>query len=251
MYELLTVAAAGVIAGVMNALAGGGTFVTLPALIAVGLPSVIANATSTVALLPGTLASAWVFRRDFVPFDAVSTKQMAAVTFVGGLAGSLLLLLTPSDAFDHVLPWLLLVATAAIAAGPAVARWLARHSLSAGPAAMLGTQGVLGVYAGYFGGAAGIMMMAAWSLLIGGELRRLHSARTVLTCFANGVAVVVFVVAGAVRWPHAVALGLGAIAGGYGGAHVARWLPPRALRVATVALCAGVAALFFARALRG
>lgn len=251
MYELLTVAAAGVIAGVMNALAGGGTFVTLPALIAVGLPSVIANATSTVALLPGTLASAWVFRKDFAPFDEVSMKQMALVTFVGGLLGSLLLVLTPSDAFDHVLPWLLLLATVAIAVGPAVSRWLARHSIRTGPSVLLVTQFALGVYAGYLGGAAGIMMIAAWSLLTTADLRRLHSGRTVLASFANGIAVVVFIVAGAVRWPHALALGVGAVAGGYGGAHVARWLPPKLLRIATVTLCAGVTVMFFVRSLGG
>jgi uncharacterized membrane protein YfcA len=250
MHELLLVAAAGVIAGAMNALAGGGSFVTLPALIALGLPSVVANATSTVALLPGSLASAWVFRRDFTPFATASLKQMASVTLVGGLVGSLLLVMTPSTAFDDVLPWLLLVATVAIAAGPAISRWLAHHSLSVGASVLLACQLVLGVYIGYFGGAGGIMMMAVWSLLADTDLRRLHSARTLLACVGNSVAVVVFVVAGAVRWPQAIALGLGAVAGGFGGAHVARWLPTRALRFATVALCICVTVLFFARSIR-
>jgi uncharacterized membrane protein YfcA len=250
MHDLLLVAAAGVIAGVMNALAGGGSFVTLPVLIAIGLPSVVANATSTVALLPGSLASTWVFRRDFTPFATASLKQMASVTLVGGLIGALLLMLTPSTAFDDVLPWLLLAATIAIATGPAVSRFLARHSLSVGGGVLLACQLVLGVYVGYFGGAGGIMMMAVWSLLADTDLRRLHSSRTLLACVANSVAVVVFVVAGAVRWPQAIALGLGAVAGGFGGAYVARWLPTKALRFATVALCVCVTVLFFVRSIR-
>ena len=115
--EGLLLAGAGLLAGAMNALAGGGSFVSLPALIAVGVPSVAANASSTVALYPGGLASAWVYRTGLGDICGVSAKAMLAVTLVGGLAGSLLLLLTPSDAFDLVLPWLLLVATLALAFG--------------------------------------------------------------------------------------------------------------------------------------
>jgi uncharacterized membrane protein YfcA len=250
MIDLLLVAAAGAAAGAMNALAGGGSLVSLPALIAVGLPSVAANATSTVALLPGSLASAWVFRKGLAPFGAASLKHMAVVTFLGGLIGSLLLILTPSAAFDDVLPWLLLVATSAIAAGPAVSRFLARHSLSVGAGVMLTSQFVVGVYAGYFGGAAGIMMMAVWSLLADTDLKRIQSARVVLASFANGIAVVVFVIAGAVRWPQALSLGAGAITGGFAGAYVAQWLPAKALRFATVGLCVCVTVLFFVRSIR-
>ena len=109
--DLILAAAAGTLGGAMNALAGGGTFATLPALIALGLPSNIANATSNVALLPGAGASAWTYRDELAPVGGMSVRVLAAITFAGGLAGSALLVLTPSRAFDMIIPWLLLFAS--------------------------------------------------------------------------------------------------------------------------------------------
>lgn len=248
MSDWVLIALAGVLAGAMNALAGGGSFVSLPALMAAGLPSVAANATSTVALLPGSLASAWVYRRDLQPIGPASLRAMLSATVAGAVVGSLLLVLTPESAFDAVLPWLLLVATLMLACGPALSRWLARRQLGVGPVTLLSGQFVLAIYGGYFGGAVGIMMMAGWSLLESVDFRRFQPARTVLVSAANAIAVGVFAVAGVVRWQEALILGVGAALGGFGGALLARCLPAPMLRAATVLLCAVVTALFFLRA---
>lgn len=248
--ELLLLAGAGLLAGAMNALAGGGSFVTLPALIAAGVPSVTANASSTVALYPGGLASAWVYRQGLSEICGVPIRPMLAVTLVGGLAGSLLLLWTPSSAFDQILPWLLLIATLALAFGPRIAPWLQRR-IQVGNGPILVLQFLLGVYGGYFGGAVGLMMIAAWSVLAGVDLKQLNPPRTLMVSAANTIAVLCFVAAGAVRWRETLILGAAAIVGGYLGAHLGRRLPPKIVRGATIALSVFMTALFFIRAARG
>jgi uncharacterized membrane protein YfcA len=157
----LLLAAAGVTAGAMNAAAGGGSFVSIPALVATGVPAVAANASSTVALLPGTIASAWAWREDYRSFEGVRLGTMIAISLVGGLAGAVLLLATSERAFDALLPWLLLTGTLAFAFGARLGQAL-RKRVSIGPGTVIGAQVVLSVYAGYFGGGVGIMMMAAW-----------------------------------------------------------------------------------------
>ena len=156
--NFILLAGAGLLGGTMNALAGGGSFVTLPAMIAAGLPSVNANASSTVALYPGGAASAWVYRAGLRPIGGVSIKVMLAVMLAGGLIGSLLLLWTPSSAFDHMLPWLLLTATLTMIFASRLAPWLHGH-VSIGPKPVLALQLLLGVYSGFFGGAVGLMML--------------------------------------------------------------------------------------------
>ncbi|MGH6909958.1 MAG: sulfite exporter TauE/SafE family protein, partial [Phenylobacterium sp.] len=148
---------AGLLAGAMNAVTGGGTFVSLPALAAVGLPGTIANASSSTALLPGALASAWAYRRDMAPLEGISTRALAALSLAGGLVGAVLLLATSEAAFDLIIPWLLLAATITLALGPRINRSLRRLGLRAGPRAILAAQFALGIYGGYFGGAVGLM----------------------------------------------------------------------------------------------
>lgn len=247
MVEALLIALAGALAGAMNAIAGGGSFVSLPALIATGLPPVIANATSTLALVPGSLASAWVYRKDLAPIGAASQKAMLAVTVAGGIVGSVLLLAMPSSSFEAALPWLLLGATITLAVGPSLSRWLARRRLKAGAAALLAVQFALGVYGGYFGGAVGIMMMAVWGLIESRDLKSLNAPRTLLVSAANVIAVLTFILAGAVRWPETLAMLIGAIGGGYGGACLGRVAPPRVIRAGTLFLTACITLAFFAR----
>lgn len=243
-------AGAGLLAGGMNAMAGGGSFVTLPALIATGLPSVTANATSSVALYPGGLASAWVYRGAEVRVGGVSNRAMLAVTVVGGLAGALLLVWTPSNAFDVVLPWLLLLATIMLAFGQRLGVAL-RAAVRGSARAVLPLQFLLAIYAGYFGGAAGLMMMAAWSLLDGGDIRTLNRPRTLMITAANTVAILLFAAKGAVAWPEAAIMGLAAMVGGFLGAHAGKRLDPRLVKVLTVTLSAAVTAHFFIRAYAG
>lgn len=247
MAEWLLLVGAGVIAGAMNALAGGGTFVSLPALIAVGVPSVAANASSTVALYPGTAASVWVYRDGLRAVCGVPLRPLLVTTLIGGLLGALLLLWTPSSVFDRVLPWLLLIATLMLTFGPRLGPAL-RARFRAGIFTIVLIQFLLGVYCGYFGGAVGLMMVAAWSLLDGAEIKALNAPRTFLVTGGNTVALVCFIIAGAVRWPQTLLMAIGALIGGYVGAHVGRKLPAPVVRIATVLLAVAITVRFFIRA---
>ncbi|HYZ33975.1 MAG TPA: sulfite exporter TauE/SafE family protein [Crenalkalicoccus sp.] len=238
--------AAGLLAGAMNAAAGGGSFVSIPAMVAVDLPPLAANASSTVALLPGTLASAWGWRREFRPIEGMRLATLIGISLAGGLAGAGLLLATSERAFDALLPWLLLIGTVAFTFGRGIGEALRRHvRLGAGP--VLAAQIVLSVYAGYFGGGVGIMMMAVWSLLGTVDIRAMSAARTVLVSAANAVAVLCFALAGPVRWPETLALMAGAAAGGYGGAVLARRIPPAWLRRFVILFSVAMTVLFFGR----
>ncbi len=233
----------------MNALAGGGSFVTLPTLIAAGVPSVLANASSTVALYPGGATSAWVYRDGLTHICGVPLRPALVATLVGGLIGAVLLLSTPNTLFDRVLPWLLLIATFMLAFGPRIGPAF-RARFRAGVFTVLLIQFLLGIYGGYFGGAVGLMMMAAWALLDGAEVKTLNAPRTFLVTAANGVAVLWFVIAGAVRWPETLVMGVGALAGGYSGARLGKRLPPLVVRLATVLLASVMTVIFFVKAYR-
>jgi len=236
----------GVLAGAMNALAGGGSFVTLPVLIAGGLPSVFANATSSVALYPGGAASAWVFRDGLGSICGVPLVPTLVVTLLGGLAGSLLLLFTPNATFDRLLPWLLLLATMTLMFAPRVGAFL-RTRLTVGKPTILIVQFVLGLYGGYFGGAAGLMMIASWSLLKGADIKALSAPRTLMVTAANTVAIICFSIAGKVRWEACLLVGAGAIVGGYAGAHIGRRLDPELVRYGTLLLSTAITVYFFIR----
>jgi uncharacterized membrane protein YfcA len=203
-----------------------------------------------VAVFPGGVASAWLYRHSLSPVGRASLRAMTAVTVVGAGLGACLLLRLPGATFDTALPWLLLCATLALAGGPALSRWLVRRRLGVSVPVLLALQFGLGVYAGYFGGAVGIMMMATYSLLEDIDLGRIQAARTMLVTAGNLVAVTIFAVAGAVYWPQALVLGGGAVLGGVAGARFARRLPSSALRTVTVLLCAVITVLFFLRAAR-
>jgi uncharacterized protein len=247
MSPLLLIAGAGVMAGMMNALAGGGSFVTLPALIAVGVPSVTANTTSTVALFPGQLTSAWTYRDGLGPLGEVSLRSLLLATFFGGVIGALLLLRTPITAFDVILPWLLAIATLALTFGRQLGEaWRRRRRIGA-PLVVV-VQFGLGIYGGYFGGGVGIMMMAVWSLLGDRTLKSFNAPRTLMVCAANTVAVFIFIAANAVRWREALVMLAGAILGGYGGANIGRRAPAGVIRVGTLLLSVGITLVFFVRA---
>ena len=244
---LFLVAGAGLIAGMMNALAGGGSFVTLPALIAAGVSSVNANTTSTVALFPGQLTSSWAYRDGLGSIGSVPLRSLLIATFVGGALGAVLLLKTPIRTFDVVLPWLLAIATATLAFGSRLGETL-RRRWRIGASAVLAVQFCLGVYGGYFGGGVGIMMMAVWSLLGDRTLKSFNAPRTLLVCAANAVAVLIFIAAQAVRWREGLVMLTAAILGAYCGSLLGRRAPAGAIRAATVWLSVGITATFFVRA---
>lgn len=245
--SLLLLFGAGLLAGVMNALAGGGSFVSLPALIAAGLPSVAANASSTVALWPGSAASAWTYHDTFRPVCGVRPGVLLAVTLAGGLIGSVLLLWTPSSAFDRILPWLLLVATLALAFARRIGAAL-RGRIAGRAAPVVLAQFALGIYGGYFGGAVGLMMVAAWSVLGERDVKPLNAPRTLLVTAANGVAVVTFILAAAVRWPQTLAMLVGGLIGGIAGARLGRILPAGPTRWLTLCWTAAITLVFFVHA---
>lgn len=240
------VIAAGFTGGAMNALAGGGSFVTLPALIAAGLPSVTANTSSTVALFPNGMANAWAYWDRGRHNSPIPLRATAAITFVGGLIGSVILLATPPMTFDKVLPWLLLVATLMLWLGPRFAERL-RGRMKSGETVLLVGQFALAVYGGYFGGAFGIMMLAFWSLIIGGELKAFQAPRTLLNISANLAAVAWFVFSRAVDWQAVLVMAPAALAGSWVGVMAGKRLPPLAIRIATIALAAAVTVSFFIR----
>jgi uncharacterized membrane protein YfcA len=247
LSSALLAAAAGLVGGAMNALAGGGTFVTMPTLIALGLPSPIANATSNVALQPGAIASAWAYRAGLVPLGGIGVRTLALITFVGAVAGGLLLVATPPQTFDVVVPWLLLLATIALAFGRRAADWL-HARVAIGPRTLLVAQFLLGIYGGYFGGGLGLITMAAWGLLAGHEPHELAAPRTLMLATGNAAATIVFVASLMVRWSLCLPMLLGAVAGGWLGARVGQRMPPFAIRVWTLVVTGGTTLVFFIRA---
>lgn len=247
MNAVLIVLLAGILGGAMNALAGGGTFATLPSLLAAGLPANAANATSNVALLPGAATSAWAFRDELGPVGGVSVRLLSAITFVGGLAGSVLLVLTPSRAFDLIIPWLVLYAFVVLAFGPRASAWL-RERVTIGRGTLLVVQALLGLYGGYFGGGVGLMTTATYGLLAGHTPRELFAPRTLMLAIANAAAAIVFVAAGLVRWSACLPMLVGAVIGGWLGARVGKRLPAGAVRAWTLFVTGATTIVFFARA---
>lgn len=241
-------AGAGFIAGAMNSIAGGGTFVTLPALTLVGLPPTIANASSTVALFPGTLASSWAYRDEVRPLERVGTAGMLTLSLLGGLTGALLLLFTPERLFTHVIPWLLLAAAIALASGPRLGQALRAVGLHMGRPSLFVAQFILGVYGGYFGGAVGLMMLAVWTVFASVDLKSMTPLRVLMVAAANGAAVVCFAMSGNIRWRETLVVMAGGIAGGYIGARTGRYLPGSVLRALILTITFATTALFFVRA---
>lgn len=244
---LALVAGAGFIGGGMNALAGGGTFATLPALIAFGLPANLANATSNVALLPGAATSAWSYRDELGQVGGVNWRLLALVTFVGGLAGSLLLVVTPTRTFDIIIPWLVLYAFVLLLFGKRASDWLAART-TIGPGTLLAIQFLLGIYGGYFGGGVGLMMTATYGLLAGLDPRSLFAPRTMMLAVANSGAAIIFIAFALVVWLPAVVMLSGGIAGGWAGAHLGKRLPPSAVRAWTLLVTGVTTLIFFWRA---
>jgi uncharacterized membrane protein YfcA len=246
---LLFLAAAG--GGALNSVAGGGSFLTFPTLLFMGVPAVTANATSTVALWPGSVASASAYRRDL----ATSRRYLVSyglVSLLGGWIGARLLLRTPDGAFREAVPWLLLFATLVFAFGASLVARLRRQrdveverpEGGASLAAVL-VQLAIAVYGGFFGGGIGIMMLAAFAVLGMRNIHAMNGMKNLLGACINGVAVATFVAAGAVSWPPALVMLGGSILGGYGGAAGARRLNPLLIRRFVIALGFGLSAYFF------
>lgn len=249
MENIILLFFAGMLAGAMNSVAGGGSFITFPALVLAGLPSISANATSTVALFPGSLAGAWAYRKECKTFTGAPLKLMILASLAGGLLGAVLLYMTPTRIFDSLIPWLLVLGTVTFSFGPKIG-FLIRSSVHIGFPFMLIIQGVLAVYGGYFGGAVGIMMMAAWSLFGSTDIKSMNAAKTLLVGVTNSAAVLCFATTGLVWWSQSVLMLTGAVIGGYGGARWARRISPQRLRTGITIFNVVITVIFFIRRMK-
>ncbi len=252
--QALALLAASAAAGVMNAMAGGGTIVTYPTLLLAGVPAIVANATSTVALLPGTIASMAGYRRE-VATHRHWLKTLFLPSLVGGTLGAVLLLRTPERTFAQLAPALILFATVlfmvqGVVRKRAVKASVAEETIAPVPSAgnwLLAAVAQLGVavYGGYFGAGAGILMLAILGFLGLSNIHAMNGLKNFFGLAINLTAAVYFIARGAVYWPAALVMIAGAVAGGYGGARFARRIGQERARAAVVAIGLLMTALLF------
>jgi uncharacterized membrane protein YfcA len=245
--------AAGALGGAINAVAGGGSFVTFPALLFTGVGPVAANATNTLALWIGVTASGGAYRKHL----NISRRVMIPLiltSIVGGLAGAILLVKTPAQTFLRVLPWLLLGATLLFAFGKhltgRIAAGVSHESSNAAVAGASVFELGVAIYGGYFGGGMGIMNLAMLSALGMTDIHAMNALKVVLAGVTNGVATFTFIAAGAILWPQAVVMTLGASLGGYSAAHYAQRLPQSWIRSFVLVVAVAMTIYFFLRAYR-
>lgn len=246
MPAFMSLALAAFGAGFINAFAGGGAFLTFPALLLAGVPAVDANASSTVALFPGQLTSTLAYRTGLRAARTDTQVRLAAfvtISLAGGLLGALLLLFTPQETFARFVPWLLLFATGVFAAG--TFGLMDRLSLTLGPRSILVIQAIISVYGGYFGGGIGILMLAAFTLYGLRDIRVMNSMRILLATLMNAAAVIAFVVAGRVHWRETSVMIVAGIAGGYIGALVGQRIKPAVVKAAVIVVGLTLTSYFF------
>ena len=237
--------AAAFAAGVLNAIAGGGSFLTFPALVFAGVPAVAANATSAMAVSPGYMGSTLGFRPELRSLPAALLRREVGIAALGGLLGAGLLLVTPAKVFAGIVPWLLLLATALFALGPRIAR------LSGGaghPRWRLPGLLAVSIYGGYFNGGLGILLMALYTLTGESRLNTVNALKNLNSFVLSLLSVVAFAAAGAIVWPQAVWMMLWATAGGWVGARLARKLPTQWVRLLVIATGLVMSGVFFNRA---
>ena len=233
----LLLVAAGLGAGTVNGVAGGGTLVSFPALLAVGVPALKANVTSTVGIWPGYLGGAAGFRSEI---NAQRARLWLLWLSVAGAAlGAGLLLTTSASEFREIAPWLVLLACALFAVQPLLAKRLKEHP-TGGPADRSVAAGVgvfvASIYSGYFGAGAGVILLAVLGLTLPDDLKRTSGLRSVSALVANSVAAIIFVAAAHVAWSDAGLLAGSSLLGGYAGARLARRWPPVVLRLVVIGL---------------
>ncbi len=244
---------AGALGGGLNAVAGGGSFVSFPALLFTGVPPVPANATNTLALWVGTTASGGAYPQKLnIPRRVLIPLVLTSV--IGGLAGAFLLIKTPAQTFLRVLPWLLLGATLLFAFGKHLTgRISAGISHEASNAAVAGAslfELLVSVYGGYFGGGIGIMNLAMLAALGMTDIHAMNKLKVRLGGVINGVATITFIVTRAILWPQAIIMSLGSTVGGYSTAHYAQKLPQSWIRFLVILVGTAMTIYFFLRAYR-
>jgi hypothetical protein len=241
------------LAGLLNAVAGGGSFLSFPAMMSMGISPIQANATNTVAVWPGQLTSIAAYRDDFRK-NRQMVLPMGVAGLLGGTAGAVVLLNTPQLTFLHLVPWLLLAAASIFAVSGPVSRWLEHRKslISDRPRPprklpLLAATLVVCFYIGYFGAGSGFLLITVLSLFGYQDLHEINALKVSTTTLANGIAVAIFIVSGKVVWPFCfLAMAVCAI-GGYSSARLARRVPQRVLRALVVLIGLSMAAWFFWR----
>jgi uncharacterized membrane protein YfcA len=260
------------VGGALNAVAGGGSFLTLPTLLYAGIPPVSANATSTFAMWPASVASALAYRSEIARARHWMLR-LGALSLVGGLLGGLLLVRTSDESFIRLLPWLMLVAAATFSFGSRITAWArprratradapvtdsaigliaydshtgSIHSVSV-PMWTLPLQLIIATYGGYFGGGMGIMMLAAMAVAGMNDMHEMNALKVGLAIAINGVALAAFVVSGSITWGPGIVMALGGVAGGYAGAAVARRVAGSLVRAIVIVVAWGMTVYFFVR----
>jgi hypothetical protein len=249
--HLLIAFAAAFLAGAINSVAGGGTMITFPVLIALGLPPIAANATNTVGIWPGSLGSIWGFRRELA---GIPRRVMGLLipALAGGAAGAMLLRMTPAGVFDRLIPWLILFATALFILQGPIQRKLKSVAAAkeAGPgwmASAVAAQVAVATYGGYFGAGMSIMMLSVLGILGMTDILEMSAMTSLLALCINGIAGLIFAEARLVAWPYVLSMAFGAVAGGYGAAGVARRIGRAHVRRFVIFVGMAIAVAMFAR----
>jgi uncharacterized protein len=234
--EAPAILVAGFVAGTMNAIVGSGSLVTFPTLLAFGYPPIVANVSNTVGLVPGSISGAVGYRRELRD-QATRIVRLGLVGAAGGLTGALLLLALPADAFEVVVPFLILGACVLVALQPRLtAAVAARRDASEHPLLLIAAVYATGVYGGYFGAAQGVIFIALLGIFLADDIQRLNGLKNAIAAIVNTVAALVFIGLAPIAWQPAALLAIGSTIGGQVGVLVARRLPPSALRAVIVAV---------------
>ena len=233
IFELSLLASASFIAGIVNSIAGGGSFLTFPALVFTGVPTIAANATSAVAVFPGYLSGALGFAKALKEYPKSKFLLLITLSIMGGIGGSLLLLITPASVFSYIIPWLLGFATLLFAFGDFVAKWAKKNSNSNGFLGNLTTL-IVCIYGGYFNGGLGIILLALFSTLGMQDIHLMNGLKNIMSFALSAASVVTVAIAGIVFWQQAIIMMIAATIGGYFGVVVARKLSKNTIRMIIV-----------------
>jgi uncharacterized protein len=238
------------LAGAVNSIAGGGTLLTFPALLhALNGNGVLANGTSTVAVVPGSFAGAWGYRNELGDKRAIVLRLLWP-SLIGGAVGTLLVTRFPAEVFNALVPWLILSAALLFLLQRPLQRWLGTHQQVGPPssrtiAMVVGFQFLVAVYGGYFGAGIGILMLSALGFMAIGDIHHMNGVKTMLASAINAMAAAVFVIERQVKWDFALAMAVAAIVGGYAGARIARRLPAVYVRAIVIAIGLGLSGYYF------
>ncbi|MEH6477226.1 MAG: sulfite exporter TauE/SafE family protein [Sneathiella sp.] len=244
MFDLILLSSAAFLAGALNSIAGGGSFLTFPALVFVGLPPITANATSAVAVFPGYLSGALGFLSELRSYGLRQLTKYIFLAIIGGVAGALLLLVTPGETFKIIIPYLLLFATALFAFGDKITVYLTAKGKSQSSKNWLLTL-IVSTYGGYFNGGLGIVLLALFSVLGYRDLNLMNGLKNALSFVLTAASIVTFAFADIVDWKLASIMMISATIGGYFGARIARKLPKQQVKIFIILIGLGMSAAFF------